>query len=213
MSSYSLSSIRNDVKIIVSPEDDSSLTDAFYNQRINEAIEDIVYELEPKEFETTDTSLSLTTSTRNVDTSSLSSAILFLQSVKDTTAEVQLSPITREEADNWDEDTTGEPAAYFHFGTNIEIYPLPSSDYDGDTLRLRYIKKPSALTSDSQTSPLPAYLDQAIRKYAAAACLSDLQEPELAMVHFRIYRANIKSRGMITAKEMRYQSRRITRGL
>jgi len=203
--SYTLKEIRDDVKITISPEGDSTLSDSFYNRRINDAIQEIVIALELPEFEKTNETVTLVSGTRSYSMSSFDP--LWVISVKDKTYDQFLTAMVTRQADNFSETETGSPSQWFRYGNSLEIYPLPSSTHVGDVLRVRYLKTPSLLSSDNDVSPLPTNLDRAVREYAIAAALSDLNEPELASLHFRIYQAIVKSRKKIRGKELRYQNR------
>lgn len=208
---YTLAQIIADVKIPVAADTNQSLDDSFFTRRINDAIEDIVFTLELPEFEETDESLSLVTSQRSYSLSAIDP--LVIQSIKDVTSDTALAPLTREQADQWTETETGEPSGWLRFGLNIEIYPLPASANNGDTLRIRYIKKPTELSYGTDVCPLPSYLNRAVREYAIAACLMDLEEPERASKHFAVYIGVMKTRRNIRGKEARYQHRTIAYGL
>lgn len=207
-SSYTLKAIRDDLKIAIAPEGNTDLGDSFYNQRINDAIVEIATTFEMPELEQKDTSISLVTNQRSYNISSIDP--LVIMSVKNVTSDTVLEMVTREEADEWDEDETGEPHSWFRYGTTLEVGSLlPSSDYSGDVLRIRYIAKPSTLSKDTDTSPLPTYMDRPLREYALSACYADLNEQQLARGRFVIYRAMMKERKRIRGREMMYANRQL----
>jgi len=202
MSDYSLADIRADVKLAVVPDGNDQTPDDYYTRVINDAIRDIPFVAIVSELEATNSSLALVQNTRSYSLSGFDP--LFIVSIKNTTSDQELYPIGRDQADAYDETETGEPIHYYRYGTSLEVYPLPSSSYGGDSLKVRFIKKPPTLSKEADTSPYDAYYDRAIREYATSAIFQMLNEPKKAAQHFGIYRAIVRERGNLRGKEMRF---------
>lgn len=202
-SSYQLQTVRSDIRLLF--PDDSQFTDDQIDRRVNETIIDIAYNAEIPELEGIDSGLSLATSTRSYSMSTFDPLLVI--SVKNTTQDTVLEPISKEDAEAWDEDETGEPTSYFRYGTNLRVYPLPSSDYNGDTLRVLYQKKPTTMTNDTDTSGLPNHFDEAIKRGALARLYLDSDEPDRAASHYRVYLGILNARGDIRGKESPYLSK------
>lgn len=197
-STYTLSKMRSDLSIPV--QESEAVTTEYLNRQINNAIQEICLDLEPVEMEVSDTSsITLASSNRTYSIASIDPFIVL--SVKDTTANLLLRPFSREQAELYPEDETGEPRFYYRYGKNLNIYPLTDTAYVGDSLRILYIKKPTALSSDSDVSPLPEYLDRQIIDYACYLIFKDLNEPERATTWLASYNDAIKRRRDIQARE------------
>jgi hypothetical protein len=194
-STYSLLQIRTDLKRILVPEGNSPWEDEEYDRRISAAIREIAETKEITELETSNsTLLSLSTSTRSYSYSGFSPSVFTLISVRLSGKDYDLIPLSRDQADNLDQDETGEPTQYLDWGQSIEVYPLPSSTYLGTSLIVRYISDPVIPESDAKTSPLPASYDRAILNYAAFLMLEDNHESERAKQYLSGYLAMIRMR-------------------
>lgn len=200
-SNRTLSDFRTDLKLVYVPEGNNPYTDAYYNRQINSAILDIARQIEVPELQRTNTALTLSTATRAYSYAAFSPEVLFILSVKNSTDDTFLDLLSRDEAENYDESETGEPRFYWAFGENFNVYPLPTSDYNGSGLRVRYVARPNALTADSNTSPLPRDLDRAVLQYAKFLVFTDAGEPERAAQEFAIYRGILNSYVEVEARE------------
>lgn len=206
-STYTRGQIRSDIKTSFAPEGDSTLADSFYNRRIDQAVQRIVREVEVPDLERIDETLQLATNTRSYDLTALSPEPYLIRGVKDLTADLQLEIITIEEAESWDEDATGPPSHWLRYGTDLRIYPKPSSDYNNDFLRLYLIDFPAVMSTDSSVSPLPAYLDRALLDLATGLVFLDDNEPERARIKFIAYRSAVQAAEEVAAREIAYADR------
>lgn len=176
-STYTLGQMREDLKIPVGDRS-GDLSDSYFNRRINNAIREIAFLVQPNELQATDTSIAWVTSQRNYSLATLDP--LTVLALKDTTNDRVLAHLELEQFEQLDEDETGQPQYWNRFGANLRIWPLPSSTYSGAATRLSYVMQPAALSADADLSPLPPFLDRAIIEYARFLCYNDLNEPERA---------------------------------
>ena len=206
-SSMTLADIRNILRLQFPSS--NQFSDAVLDKFINWTIKDIVYRMRPPEFESTDETHSIpsSSSTRVISVADIDP--LAIISVKNTTNDTLWTKITLAQAEAYDEDETGEPTQYVRYSTDIRFYPLASSDYYGDTLRIQYISKPSVLTSDTSTSPLPDYFDEAIPKGALVHCYHFNGEVERTASAFKAYIGALNSRRHVEATEFDYTDRTI----
>lgn len=198
--SSSYSDLRGDLRLIF--PDTTMFPDDRIQRVMDFVIQDIVIKVEMPEFEKTNTTSTLSTGTRSYSISGLDS--LAVLTVKDTTSDLVLAPLTLNEAEDWDEDEEGEPAAYFRYGDSLEIYPLPSSDYNGDTLRIRYLERPDV---GGPTSTLPGEFDEVLLKGTMYHLYALNGEEEKAAASFRQYQGALNARKEIRAREHMYADR------
>lgn len=193
-STYTLAQMRTDLKRIVVPEGNSPWQDDEYDRRIQQAIREIAETKEISELEITNSSAVLTSfNTRSYSLTSLNPPVFALCSVRLADADNDLLPLSRDQADNYDADATGEPKEYFDWGQSIELYPLPALDWDGVYLVIRYIADP-VMPSENVASPLPASYDRAIINYAAYLTFEDNHESDRALRYLQGYLAMTRSR-------------------
>ena len=94
---------------------------------------------------------------------SLNSDLWAIQSVYNTTSlrERRLRPRSMRQLDSM-LTTLGEPTLYARWGNTIHLRRVPSSSFNGDTLRVRYWDRPSLLSADSDLSVLTDEWDEII---------------------------------------------------
>jgi hypothetical protein len=78
-------------------------------------------------------------------------------------------------------ETEGSPESWTQRGSNIEVYLVPGSDEDGNSLYLTGAKWPTAFSGDSSTTDLSKDLDKAIIYLASSYTYDLIQEEQLAM--------------------------------
>lgn len=93
----------------------------------------------------------------------------------------QLFPLTNT-------NNTGRPYYYSVFGSLIEVYPMPDTDY---VMIGRAIVWPNVVTSASTSLGLGEGFDDVAEDYATAACFMRLQQSEDAAYWFDQYKKNL----------------------
>lgn len=188
-STYTRSAIRSDLKTAYNPSSEvsASLTDAWWNRLIDQAVQKIANDVEFKAFEKT-VDVTVVQDQRTYSFSSLTSDdVHYIISVQNTTNDKPLYWITKDEAQDWDNDESGEPAFFLPYEEGFELYPLASSDYAGDILKVRYRKIPDYLSSDSDVNPLPRYTDEAVFQYALYLAFTRTNEVERSKHAFIVF--------------------------
>lgn len=197
-STYTLAQIRSDVQIPVGDRA-GDLTSDYFDRRINDAIKEIAFRVQPDELQTISTSIVWATSTRSYSLTALDPLVVL--GVKDTTNDRLLAHLELEQFESLDEDETGQPEYWNRFAGNLRVWPLPSATYAGSATRLSYIAKPTTLSADGDTSPLPEFLDRAIVEYARFLCYNDLNEPERAGQALAVFVGIIQGKDAAAAAE------------
>lgn len=86
------------------------------------------------------------------------------------------------------EDTTVNPSNVpmyaYKYGEEIHVYPAPNDAY---TVRLRYVKKPTALSSDSDVPEIPSEFEELLVAGATYRCMQDKDNYDKAAVHENKY--------------------------
>lgn len=208
-STITLAQIRTEVKRTVIPAGnlpDGWTTDSTWDLRILAAIREIASKFAIAELEKIATNKVIPTSpNRTIDISDLPLYPLEVLSVKNTaTRSAPLDPLSFQEAEDWDEGDSGEPIAFLAYENTIEIYPLASSSYAGNSLRIRYVGIPADIT-ENVASPLPNWFDRAIQDYACYLCLLDQGEPERAKDFFNCYVGQLRDQKPRRTREFRRQ--------
>lgn len=124
---------------------------------INDAQQEVYKE---HDWSTLQTSGTFTTSSRTYDLSSTFSDFGREVSLTDTTSDRVLTPVMARSLD-WDDpdlDDSGQPTAYAINYPNLLFDRTPSAH----SFRLRYFKRPTALSNTSDVSTLPEYCDMAL---------------------------------------------------
>lgn len=159
------------------------------DQRVNWAIRDVIMQLRMPEFEDTAT----TTLLNGVREYDVPADYLTTITMKNITQERTLVGRDINFFDRLDQDEEGEPKVYARFGLKYFLHPTPSSDYAGDTLRIRYLSSPAALTDDSDPFPLPDYAEEAVVAGAAYRIHRDLNEVERAKAGWVQYQGILRT--------------------
>lgn len=200
-----LQQLIDEVKYRVFPNISDSSQDTAVQRRLQWAYRDLNQQLVIPELETTGT-ITLVTSQRQYN---LPADILTIMSLRNYTRRRPIVPLTTSEEAAIDETETGEPTHYYREGYTLILYPMPSSTFAGDTLRLRYLKLLTALdfsSPTSTTSSLPDYCDELLVLGASHKLHRDQTEPELASLAFRDYRAKLKEVNNFRKEEFGFQS-------
>lgn len=200
-STYSLLQIRTDLIRIAKPSDNDTWLPQEYDRRIHAAIREIASTHEIPELENISQDISLATGIRSYSLDVLDPNLFELDSVQIVGKDNNLDLITKDQAINFDSDEQGEPREYFVWGNSLEVYPLPSSSFNGVSLVIRYISEPTVPISDSAVSPLPADFDRTILQYAAFLTLTDRDESTRAGFYLNGYLAQKRSRKSRRARE------------
>jgi len=184
---YTVQDVISDMRVSFPSSD--VISDSMIVRRVNWVVQDIAYRLELPDFHA-DHDVTLVASQ---STYTLPSQLLKIRSVKLVDEPVALTPITAIEEASMFEDDEGTPAMYLREGNSIILYPAPSSAYDGDTLRIRYLRWPDEL-SQSDSIPLPIWLHEAVNHGVRARLYHDNGEPERAAAETAIYLGVLGSR-------------------
>jgi len=151
------------------------------NTRLQWALDAVAGRFPWKVLEATDTSLSCADGTKSYTIPSSLRQVRSVRYINGTDSKLLLY----QDVDDFDEqhpypegDDEGVPEMWTRRGSKIELYPIPGSDEDGNSLYLTGTKWPTAFSGDSDTSDLERTLDAAIVYEAAAMCFELLQEVE-----------------------------------
>jgi hypothetical protein len=86
------------------------------------------------------------------------------------------------------DDTTSHPAGsplyWYYYANTIRVFPAPSSAY---TLRLRYYKKPTLLTDDTDVPEIPSEFEELLVRGASSRVLEVKDNYDQAAVHENKY--------------------------
>lgn len=203
-SAYTRTQLLADVRKIF--PDDAQFTDEEIIRYANFGIRRIASTrgLELSEHERTSEALVVTAGVRTVDISSLNARAII--SVKDITNDKRLRLITIDQSAEWDETDEGEPEAYLRFAETLRLYPMPSSDYGGDVLRIVYYARATEYTSSSSsTSSFPIELDEAILCFTLYRLYALNDEPERATNMFTQAMGVLRDFMETRALEYRYE--------
>ena len=206
-STYTRSSIRSDLKTAYAPSSEVStkLTDTWWNRLIDQAVQKIANDIEFKAFEKT-VDVTLVQDQRSYDLTTLASDdVHYIISVQNTTNDKPLYWITKDEAMHWDNTESGEPAFFLPYEEGFEVYPLASSDYAGDTLKVRYRKIPDYLSGDTSVNPLPRYTDEAVFQYALYLAYTRTNEVERSKHAFIVFAGIMRQIKDARAREYQQQ--------
>lgn len=198
-STETLSSLRSEVTFRLKNRDD---LDSRINSRLNWTIRQLVVDLELPDFESTATT-SLVSGTSSYD---IPSDAFSISLVKNTTEDRILSPITPAAYDAYRETETGEPTFWARYGLKLLLRPIPSSDYAGDSLRVRYKALPAKMSGDTDTFPLPDYCEEAAVTGTVYRMHRDLNEVERAKAAWVQFKAMANAIRNVRGEEFRSNS-------
>lgn len=201
-----LADLLDDAKTAFSPEGNSPYSDAWFVRRLNDALNKLCLEFEIPQFEKV-FNFSLVSGQRSYDWSSASPGLLFIISLSNTTTSRVLEMITSLEADNYSTSYTGEPGFWLPYGTNLELYPLVNSSYDGNVMQLRYMSRPTQFDAATLTAtvPVPDWLYRPLLVLSKAFIYSDGNEPARAVQEYAQYQSLLKAIQPIRGREAAHQ--------
>lgn len=163
---------------------------------VNEAQFQIARQTEASEFQATET-ISLVKGTFKYQ---LPAQFLRVQDVVYPEMRLRLKPV-----DLQDFDTTtpgvveGPPAIYTLYGTELWVFPAPNAT--GETLELRYIKRPTVLVADGDIPTLNKDYLHLLVEYALGRAFEAEDDPESAQAHIGRYKTDLAA----FATDMQYQ--------
>lgn len=215
MANIALSDLLTDLKASFAPGSDSVsnavFNDNWYTRRCNEALNKVVQDFMPPQYETT-YSFNLVASQKTYSFTTADPKVLSVISVANQTTSRVLELLTPLEADNFWGTYTGEPGFFLVFGEALELYPMPNSSYSGNVIQIRYLARPTQFDSSLTDTevPLPEWLNRPLLVLAKAFCFSDGNEPARAATEFGQYQSLLGSTKSPRAREFA-RSRSFTR--
>ncbi len=150
-------------------------------QKLNEALLEVMLLAKPPEFFET-TPVTTVAGTSEYDLTAQSNNILAVVGVTvDGTATVKPTRMTKGEYREFDEKhqtnrTRGRPHKWFRFGQEIIFYSkVPDAVY---AITVRHLERPTVLSADADTFPLPLEWEEPVIMRAASKMLTLLGNPE-----------------------------------
>jgi hypothetical protein len=167
MANRNRSSLRTEVYTRLAESGTGFYTDAQINQWLNDGVRDLSVTVEPLETSATVTTVTGTREYR-LPTDYLSiKAVQFLDAADAwyNLTETTWQKLFRDEPD-WQNETSAQPTQWYWRQNVVGVRPAPSADYSGaDSLRILYTYIPAAMDSDSSTTGLDEWLDDAVILY------------------------------------------------
>lgn len=95
---------------------------------------------------------------------------------------------------NWQDDPSGLPQYAYKADVNVVgLYPAPSSDHNGESLQVQYIKIPEDLSDDADVPDVHAAMQICLPFYAAFLCDYKLGNDKKAEFHMKMFEAHFQT--------------------
>ncbi len=185
-------------RIFVALGNKSGLTGNIDNN-INEATLQVVFQQRPQESRTSTT---FSTADGDFDYTIASGGdiavtdLYAIEMVRNNTQDYRLEKGTFWEFEGQDQtgsDATGDPRKWFRRGNTLYLYNLVPDD-SADTIRVSYLKRPTALSSDSDTFDLNDEWIKPVEMLATSLTYMDMNMVDRASAWFEAYQGLLGSR-------------------
>ena len=152
--------------------------DSTIDNNVNEAILQLIFEVRPKEMQTTTTFVTVDGDFDYIIGSGGDIPVTDLyaiEMVRNETQEYRLARGTYSEFEANNQSITGDPNKWIHRSTILILYSnVP--DGSADTIKISYLKRPTRLTANSDTFPLNDEWLRPVEVLAVALTFADLQQ-------------------------------------